>query len=436
MGKANLSHWRVSSVATACMVLLGVAVWGGSAVSPAGARPPRPALDEQPLAHRHSRIAPPGIVRRPVGALVTAEELERAFSRYRDALCERVDANSRSIENAEAVLGLSVTEAAPVKSESFSSLFQDGLPRRAGPGVTEWLASLELGSEPPCVALAAITLLGLWPEAEPADLLADLARHPPGGSVLLTINALVAMGETGRADYLDVLSSFVDPANDSRVVAKALRSAAVITGDAESALELARDETFPIDEGLAFGLARSLDPAEGPALDLTLRTLLDSDDPFRREAGLRAAALGTGMPAALPRVIRAAADPDLSTEAARYAVRAIERAMPGAAAPTLLDLARNASASPDARAAAYTAIADPPMDLGLVIARRQPAPVLLVRLAEHAERLRQGGALAIFEAIAATSVPREALVEAIRGAHDELLLDAGRSAFQDPGLWE
>ena len=96
--------------------------------------------------------------------------------------------------------------------------------------------------------------------------------------------------------------------------------------------------------------ANALAPAEGPALDTTMQALLGSADPFRQQAGLRAAAQGRGMPAALPLVIEAAADPDLSLDAARRAVVAIERALPGAAAPVLVELARDESASADASA--------------------------------------------------------------------------------------
>jgi hypothetical protein len=372
-----------------------------------------------------------------VGDIVSAAELEVALRQYEEALCGRVRENARSIVDSEAVLGLSATEAAPALSRAFGALEVNGVARRAGDGARAWLATLRLEEEQePCTVLAAVLLLDHWPEAEPASLLADLARSPPGGSLFIAINAIHAMGETGRSDYVDVLRQFVEPGNDRRVIAKSIRAAAVITGDAGLALAIAEDASFPVDERLAFGLGHAFSPAAGPLLERTMERLLTSEDPLRQEAALRAAADGAAMPSALPLVMRAAADPDLTTVAARKAVDAIRDAMPGTAAPVLLALAQNSGASADARAAAFLAIGDPPIDVAMAIARQGPAPRMLVQVAGHAERLEAGSAVDVFEAFAETGAPSEALVAAIRAWDDETLIRAGQLVFDEPALWD
>lgn len=384
-----------------------------------------------------SRSHPPKVARPERGALVSVREMEPAFARYRDTLCERVAANSATVPDREAVLGLALSEAVPARRRLSGSLSEADVARRASPEVAKWLGDFDARGAEPCVVLALIQLLNIWPEAEPGDLLADLATHPPGGSLFITMKAIGAMGESGRADYVDVLATFVDPGNDSRVVAKATRAAAVITGDAELALALASNEEFPMDGSLAGELALALMPASGPGLDRTMQVLLGSDDPFRREAGLRAAAVGVGMPVALPQVLEATTDPDLPMEVARNGVDAILRGTgAGSGDRALLDLARNDGASVDARAAALLAMAEPPIEVAIEVAGRQPTPFMGIQLALRAERIRGGSARLILDALAAESVPKESLVEAIRAAENEALLRAGHEAFPDPGLWE
>jgi hypothetical protein len=360
--------------------------------------------------------------------------MEPAFARYRDALCERVASSSAA--DAEDAFPGALSETVAARSLLADSLSVSQVARRASPEVRDWLSDFDLARAEPCVVLAVIQLLTIWPEAEPGDLLAELARHPPRASVFMTMKALGAMGQTGRADYLDVLATFVDPENDSRVVAKAIRSAAVISGDADLALTVASDEAFPMDGSLAGELAVALMPASGPALDGTMRALLGARDPFRLEAGLKAAAIGVGMPAALAEVMDATALPDLRAGAARAGVDAIREAMPGTAAHALLDLASNARASADARAAALVAIGDAPIEVAFDIASRGPTPFMAVQLARHAEHVRAGSAILILQTLPAESASREGLVDAIRGSNDEVLIRAGRAAFSDPELWE
>jgi hypothetical protein len=443
--KGRTKHSHRGRVIVLLVVLAGAGGVGASLCgNPPGGRADesrahaaaRPAESRGRRLGRFSRSHPPEIARPESGALVSVREIEPAFARYRQTLCQRVAVNATTVPDHDALLGLALSEAAPASLQLVGSLSEGDVPRRAAPDVAEWLGDFDLRAAEPCLVLAVIELLTIWPEAEPGDLLAALAGNPPGGSIFMTLKALGAMGETGRADYADLAARFVDPANDARVVARAIRTAAVITGDAELAATLASDEAFPMDDSLAGELAGALTPAAGPGLDRTMRALLRSQDPFRQEAGLKAAAIGVGMPAALPRVLEAAAGPHLSMEAARSGVDAIRAAMPGSAAATLLDLARSPAASPDARAAAITAIGDAPIDVAVEVASRGPTPFMAIQLAAHAERIHEGSARRILEALAATSIPKESLVEAIRGAEDEALIRAGLAVFPDPGLWD
>lgn len=394
------------------------------------AAPSRTGVQNRRLSKRFSRRAPPAITQVSWGNLVPDEQFIEAIEQYRDSVCAHYAENARRIPNPDRALFLAKTQSVEDLNEIVERFSANDVRGTAGPGVSHALEEWRWEEREPCVALAITLLLQTWPEAEPRSLLSQIASRPPHGSIAIAMAAVEAMGQTGRSDYLPALGAIVDPDTDPRVVSRALRAEATITGEAGLALRVA-DSSFPMEENLAVGVSQALRIADGPTVDRTLACLLRSDDPFRQESGLIAASRGIGMPAALTDVVELSADASLSPEMARHAVDAIREANTDAQEGLLLDLAANSAASPHSRAAAVVAMSAPPTDLALQVARSGPAAFLMVELAVRLERLHDGAALSVFQQYAGSGASLTDAQAAVDDVHDAELSRLARVAFRN-----
>lgn len=422
---------RRQMISGLAIVALGIAVvWK---TLPESTRPESPvaSVRENPRVARArhalgalSRRIPPSIARPDVGEALEREDLAPIFETYRAALCREYGAQISRHSDPDVALELA-RNGAVQERRAMLSLATDGVARTAGTSMIRYVAELAMaGHDGPCAVSAFLDVLRLWPEAEPASYLADLARDPPGGSLLVTCAAIDAMGQTGRADYAVVLSTFVRVGVDSRIVFNAVEASTTILGDSDVALSLLADD-FVFDEVLAGGLPHALAVATGPSVDEVVQRLASSNDPNRRLTAFRAAAIGAGMPAALPAIVDAARRPSTTREEASRMVEAIQEVGADAAPEELMTLARDPRTSPITRAIALLAAggSQQNVDLSRQIAATTTDPDVAIDLALSVLPSSSDQARRVLGAFARDPELETVLVARLQGARDGALAE-------------
>jgi hypothetical protein len=281
-----------------------------------------------------SQKVPPTITRPDVGRPITREELAPLFEGYVAAFCAHHEVEGARIADPVAALDLARMSAGREREAMLAAVSVDGVTRTASASVLAYAAErANVDRDKPCAVHALLDFLRACPEAEPGSYLAEVARDPPDGSLMVECAALDAMGQTGRADYVGELASYVVPGAHSSVLFNAIEASTTILGDAELATQLLSDE-YSFDEQLAGGLTHALAVGEGARTVHVIEALVSSSDPNRRLAAFRAASFGAGLPDALRTLVEAARAPRTTREEASRTVDAIQY-VSGEAAPGL-----------------------------------------------------------------------------------------------------
>lgn len=383
------------------------------------------------LLGRLSARVPPTIARPEVGSPITTKELAPVLERYQASICAHWSRERERVADPDIALDMARMAADSDREAMLSALSVDGISRTASAAAISYVAErARADRDQACSVHALVDFLRLWPEAEPGSYLAQVARDPPGGSLLVTCAALDAMGQTGRADYVPELASHVQPGADSRVLVNAVDASTTILGDAELATRLLSSE-FTFDEQLAGGLPHALAVGEGPGVVRVVEGLVSSPEPGRRLAAFRAAAQGAGLPEALLAVVDAARAPGTTREEASRTVDAIQQVGGEGAPAQLLALARDRRISPMMRGISLLE-AGPAADaerLGLEIARETTDVSLALALARAAHRADPGVANRILDAFARNADLEADLLRNLRAADSGSLRELSASYF-------
>ena len=386
-----------------------------------------------------SARVPPAIVRPEVGEPIEREELAQLLEEYQSKFCANYEIEVARLPDAESALDMARTRASAEKDEMLAALSVDGVARTASTSALAYLAERSaVDRDRACAAYALVDLLRVVPEAEPGSYLAQIARDPPSGSILLRSAAIDAMGQTGRADYVREVDGYVVPGTDSRVLVSAVEASTTIVGDAEVASKLLSDD-FVVDEQLAGGLPHALSVGAGPRLVEVVSSLASASEPKRRLAALRAASLGSGLPDALPAIVEAARAPTTTREEASRIVESIQNTSGDGAPAQLMNLARDRGISPMMRGISLLA-ARPGRDAEGV-ARQIAGATRDVSLALSLARAAHGAdpnlANRILDAFARDRELETALVRALTAPRSSTLRDLAASYLErntsDPG---
>lgn len=351
-----------------------------------------------------------------------------AVRAYQHEICGQLDVQASSMRSEDERLESAWGEAQRERREIFEALVVGDVGRPVAADAAATLAPLVASATLPCEVLAVVEMLGLWPELEPDSYLDEVARDPPRGSVLVRALAVDAMGQTGRADYATALDRFISTSYDTRVVWHALRAVTTIMGDVPASTTSRVVDSLVFDDELVAGIVPALAPAQGPRTVGLVEELVGSDDRMQREAALRAASFGAGMPGARM-AITLAGRSDLSASESEYLVRAIvahgddgadTRARLGA-------LAENGTLCPNVRATALArvlAASGMTLDGALTasVMRSGPDPSLVVEILRMAIAHSEDDARSLVLAYYETPARRAVLEQVLERARDFDLL--------------